>query len=100
MPIEDGGSHIIENLLTLCQACHAAAHKDRKAPRLYFEAPYSFDTDRFQAFIDHFRDHPRWQYDSSRERWYVPAGDWWALAEDLKDELVLNGLLKREGFDR
>lgn len=97
-PISQGGSHAVDNLVTLCRDCHRAAEGDRLAPRYYFNAPSSLDSKRFEDLLDAVRARSEFQFDSDRVRWYLPVRNWKMIPAALQQRMLQHDVLEPAGF--
>lgn len=79
VPISQGGSHQLSNLVALCPRCHKAAHGDEMAPRIRWYTNGNLSTDEFGKHLNlwkRMRDElgvPR--YDPDEDAVYVPVAD-------------------------
>jgi 5-methylcytosine-specific restriction endonuclease McrA len=88
VPIGQGGSHQITNLVTLCPRCHLAAHGEEMAPRIRWYTKGELNSEEFtqhHQLWTSLRDRlgvPR--YDPGEGCVYVPLSD----AEKITQQLV------------
>lgn len=79
VPVGQGGSHRVSNLVPLCPKCHKAAHGDVMAPRIRWYTNGELSSDEFGEHLSlwkRMREQlgvPR--YDPSDDAVYVPLAD-------------------------
>jgi hypothetical protein len=87
VPVQQGGSHQVSNLVPLCSACHEAAHGKRMAPRVRWYTNGELSSAEFGEHVSlwkRMRDRlgvPR--YDPDDQAVYVPLADVDEIVERL-----------------
>ena len=79
VPVQQGGSHQLSNLVTLCPQCHLAAHGEEMAPRVRWYTNGELDPDEFGEHLHLWRSLRRQfgvpRFDPEEECVYVPLSD-------------------------
>ena len=87
VPVEQGGSHRLSNLVPLCEECHLAAHGEKMAPRVKWYTNGELTDDEFaghKRLWKRMRDQlgvPR--YDPEEDCVYIPLAD----SDDIVEKL-------------
>lgn len=79
VPLSQGGSNRMSNLVLLCDRCHAAAHELRMAPVVKFHTNGSMTSAEFEKCLEYWREHPAARFhdgdDKDERYWYIPKAD-------------------------
>lgn len=84
VPLSQGGSHRLSNLVLLCEVCHDAAHGERLAPAVKWYTNGEMTDDEFETFHEFVGSLDLARFDGDEECWYIPKAD----AELLKDRFA------------
>lgn len=87
VPISQGGSHQLSNLVALCPQCHLAAHGEDMAPRVRWYTNGQLNQDEFGEHL-HLWKSIRQQlgvprYDPDEECVYIPLSDVDKISEGI-----------------
>jgi hypothetical protein len=79
VPVSQGGSHQISNLVPLCSDCHSAAHGNQMAPRVRWYTNGQLKQSEFNQHLNFWKElreefgSPR--YDPQEDCVYIPIAD-------------------------
>lgn len=88
VPVSQGGSHRLSNLVPLCSDCHSAAHGDQMAPRVRWFTNGQLNQDEFDQHINFWKQlreefgSPR--YDPNEECVYIPIADREQITDNIQ----------------
>lgn len=87
VPVSQGGSHQVPNLVPLCEDCHEAAHSRKMAPRIRWYTNGQLSPDEFGEHLSLWKRMRKQlgvpRYDAEDDAVYVPIAD----ADDIIDRM-------------